>query len=107
MMHSLLHATVTPLDRPTPTYGRTSTWELNSRKVRTVIHIDSSYAFQSRVSAEVWDGDRWNLVVSIKGNDPMLENIASGYLPKERAEEKEMSLSLVEDALLTRVWDIL
>jgi hypothetical protein len=45
--------------------GRT----IAGRQVRISVHLDSSYSSQSRGTAEVWDGNRWNEVASLLGSN--------------------------------------
>lgn len=104
---TLLHSTGNDTDLSTNVYHRTSTWKLGDAKVRTVVHVDSSYRSQSVYKVELWNGEKWNEVAHVAGTDPQLGTVTSGYLPAARSVEKVMYLEQVEQLLLEQATAVL
>jgi hypothetical protein len=67
-------------------YDHMRTIELaDGRKVRTQVHIDTSYDFQSHAKSELWTANGWQEVGKWMGGDPVLKGpsvFSDEHLPK-------------------------
>ena len=84
---TVIHDGRIPDSPPRQTYDHTRIVRVPSvdRKLRTKIHHDSSYDFQSYYTVEVWAGDAWQQIASLGANDLTPQDTpTSGYVPSDK-----------------------
>ena len=78
----------------------------DGHKVRVSVLMDSSYAGQSSLTAEVWSGTEWKNVVRILGTDPAITTDAESMYSRD-VEAKRAYLDHIADELLNRAIAVL
>lgn len=75
------------------------------RVMRLIVNLDGAYAGQSRIRAELFDGDKFNDIVAISGTSENIQPLIASYVSKE--DDKRESLEKVADIVLEQAVDIL
>lgn len=90
------------LVKGTQDYGTTVLGTLLNRKVRAKVHVDTSYPSQGHLTVEVWEGTKWNEVLTWPGQ------LFTNDLPGAYAASDGMKLSalatLIEKAMEEAAW---
>lgn len=71
----------------------------SGRKVFVNITIDSSYPSQSRLTVQLWDGDKWNGIVGVLGTDPAVTTDAVSSYSRDHVAHRAYIERLVADLL--------